>query len=73
MQRTVHDYLHKTVAIRNTLKNDDGSEKGFEYIISFDWYRKEVPQMELNLDDLYWESPNGVVGGVPQKIVRTNF
>lgn len=62
--RGVHDFLHKTMCIRKTLTDEDGAEKGFQYTISFDFYRKDVPQMELDLSDLYWQSPAGVVNGV---------
>lgn len=42
IESVVDDYYNKMEIIKNGLKHPDGSEKGFEYVISFDGYRKPV-------------------------------
>ena len=46
------------------LEDDKGKEKGWQYIVSYDYYRKEVDQVQLDLTSLFWERPVYGANGV---------
>ncbi len=42
IEKAVPIYYNTMQVVKKRLTRDDGSEKGYHYIISFDGYRKEV-------------------------------